>query len=87
MLAAFVREYDYSSVAIIDAEAEFWTPEQTMQAIEEYEPDMSRYRFVALRGKLKVVTDSQERAEAINELMSQGRRRLSRSFLARLRSA
>jgi nitroimidazol reductase NimA-like FMN-containing flavoprotein (pyridoxamine 5'-phosphate oxidase superfamily) len=50
--------------------------------IEEYEPDMSKYRFVALRGKLKVVTDSRERAEAINRLMSQGRRRLSRSFLA-----
>jgi len=49
--------------------------------IEEYEPDMSKYRFVALRGKLKVVTDSRERAEAINGLMSQGRRRLSRSFL------
>lgn len=50
--------------------------------IEEYEPDMSKYRFVALRGKLKIVTDSRERAEAINMLMSQARRRLSRSFLA-----
>jgi nitroimidazol reductase NimA-like FMN-containing flavoprotein (pyridoxamine 5'-phosphate oxidase superfamily) len=49
--------------------------------IEHYEPDMSKYRFVALRGKLKVVTDSRERAEAINRLRSQGRRRLSRNFL------
>ena len=49
--------------------------------IEEYEPDMSKYRFVALRGKLKLVADSRERAEAINGLMSQGRRKLSRSFL------
>ena len=49
--------------------------------IEHYEPDMSKYRFVALRGKLKVVADSRERAEAINRLRSQGRRRLSRNFL------
>jgi nitroimidazol reductase NimA-like FMN-containing flavoprotein (pyridoxamine 5'-phosphate oxidase superfamily) len=49
--------------------------------IEEYEPDMSKYMFVVLRGTLKIVTDSRERAEAINGLMSQGRRRLSRSFL------
>jgi nitroimidazol reductase NimA-like FMN-containing flavoprotein (pyridoxamine 5'-phosphate oxidase superfamily) len=50
--------------------------------IEEYEPDMSKYRFVALRGELKVVTDSQERAEAINRLMNQGRRKLSKALLA-----
>lgn len=49
--------------------------------IEHYEPDMSKYRFVALRGTLKVVTNSLERAEAIKELSSQGRRRLSRNFL------
>jgi len=49
--------------------------------IEHYEPDMSKYRFVALRGRLKVVTDSRERAEAINRLRSQARRRLSRNFL------
>jgi nitroimidazol reductase NimA-like FMN-containing flavoprotein (pyridoxamine 5'-phosphate oxidase superfamily) len=49
--------------------------------IEHYEPDMSKYRFVALRGRLKVVTDSRERAEAINRLRSQARLRLSRNFL------
>lgn len=49
--------------------------------IEQYEPDMSNYQFVALRGKLKVVTDSKERAAAIDRLMSQGRRRLSKNFL------
>jgi nitroimidazol reductase NimA-like FMN-containing flavoprotein (pyridoxamine 5'-phosphate oxidase superfamily) len=50
--------------------------------IEEYEPDMSKYSFAALRGELKVVTDSQERAEAINKLMNEGRRKLSKGFLA-----
>lgn len=49
--------------------------------IEEYEPDMSTFKFVALRGRLKKVTDPRERAQAINRLMNQGRRRLSRSFL------
>ncbi|OGR53752.1 MAG: hypothetical protein A2X39_04935 [Elusimicrobia bacterium GWC2_56_31] len=36
MLAAFVREQGYS-VAVIDAEAEFLTPEQTVNALSEYE--------------------------------------------------
>jgi len=31
--------------------------------------------------RLKVVTDSRERAEATNKLMSQGRQRVSRNFL------
>lgn len=37
MIAAFVRQYGYS-VAIIDAEAEFWTPEETIKEIEKYNP-------------------------------------------------
>lgn len=37
MIAAFVRQYNFS-VAIIDAEAHFWTPEQTIEEIERYEP-------------------------------------------------
>jgi len=37
MLASYVRQYGFS-VAIIDAEAEFWTPEQTVSEIEKYEP-------------------------------------------------
>lgn len=37
MIAAFVREYGFS-VAIIDAEAEFWTPEGTIEEIEKYNP-------------------------------------------------
>ena len=49
--------------------------------IEHYEPDMSKYMFVALRGRLKVVTGSRERAQAINRLRSQAHRRLSRNFL------
>lgn len=35
MLAAFIRQYGFS-VAIIDAEANFWTPEQTIEEIEKY---------------------------------------------------
>ena len=37
MLAAYVRQYGFS-VVIIDAEAFFWTPEQTIEEIEKYEP-------------------------------------------------
>lgn len=39
VIAAFVREAGHS-VAIVDAEAEFLTPEQTMDRIEEYDPKM-----------------------------------------------
>lgn len=37
MIAAYVRRHGYS-VAIIDAEAEFWTPEETVKEIEKYRP-------------------------------------------------
>jgi len=37
MLASYVRERGFS-VAIIDAEAEFWTPEQTVAEVEKYRP-------------------------------------------------
>ena len=37
LIAAFVRRYGFSA-AIIDAEAEFWTPEQTITEIEKYDP-------------------------------------------------
>lgn len=37
MIAAYVRQFGYS-VAIIDAEAEFWTPEETIKEIEQYNP-------------------------------------------------
>ncbi len=37
MIAAFVRQYGFT-VAIIDGEAEFQTPEQTIEEIEKYNP-------------------------------------------------
>jgi len=37
MIAAFVREHGFS-VAIIDAEAHFWTTERTVDEIEKYDP-------------------------------------------------
>ena len=50
--------------------------------IEKYQPDLSEYRFVALRGMLNPVTDPQERAEVIRMISQQGRERLSENFLA-----
>jgi len=37
MIAAFVRNRGFS-VAVIDAEANFWTPEQTIERIKQYDP-------------------------------------------------
>ena len=50
--------------------------------IEIYEKDLSKYRFVVLTGKLKVVTDSQERAQVIKRMTEEGKRKLSENFLA-----
>jgi nitroimidazol reductase NimA-like FMN-containing flavoprotein (pyridoxamine 5'-phosphate oxidase superfamily) len=50
--------------------------------IEKYEPDLSKYSFVVLRGKLKTVIDHKERAEAIRRLADLGKNRISEKFLA-----
>jgi hypothetical protein len=49
--------------------------------IENYSSDLKKYRFVTLRGTLKVVKDSEERAAAIKKLMREGKRKLSKNFL------
>ena len=50
--------------------------------IEKYKPDLSEYSFVVLRGKLKVVTDQQERDKVIRKMAEEGKRKLSTNFLA-----
>ncbi len=50
--------------------------------IEKYKPDLSEYSFVVLRGKLKVVTDKEERNKAIRRIAEEGKRKLSKNFLA-----
>ncbi len=50
--------------------------------IEGYEKDLSKYQFVVLTGKLKVVTDSREKAQVIKRMAEEGKRRLSENFLA-----
>ncbi len=49
--------------------------------IEKYQPDMSEYNFVVLRGNLKIVTDPQEKAKAINTMAKEGKQNLSTNFL------
>jgi nitroimidazol reductase NimA-like FMN-containing flavoprotein (pyridoxamine 5'-phosphate oxidase superfamily) len=49
--------------------------------IEKYKSDMSEYNFVVLRGKLKVVTDPEERAKVINRMAEEGKQNLSTNFL------
>jgi nitroimidazol reductase NimA-like FMN-containing flavoprotein (pyridoxamine 5'-phosphate oxidase superfamily) len=55
---------------------------QVCVEIEQYNPDMSRYMFVTLEGKLSIVTDPAERAEIIEKMREFGKERLSRNFLA-----
>jgi nitroimidazol reductase NimA-like FMN-containing flavoprotein (pyridoxamine 5'-phosphate oxidase superfamily) len=49
--------------------------------VENLEPDMSKYKFVVLRGSLDRVDNSQERVEAIRRLAEEGSRTLSKNFL------
>jgi nitroimidazol reductase NimA-like FMN-containing flavoprotein (pyridoxamine 5'-phosphate oxidase superfamily) len=49
--------------------------------IEEYKEDLSEYSFIVLRGTLKVVTNRQERAEALKKLAEDGEQKLSPHFL------
>lgn len=50
--------------------------------VESFEPDMSEYRFVVLRGELERVLDEEERGDAIRGLARIGRDGLSENFLA-----
>jgi nitroimidazol reductase NimA-like FMN-containing flavoprotein (pyridoxamine 5'-phosphate oxidase superfamily) len=50
--------------------------------IEKYQDDLSDYSFVALRGRLKIVTDSRERKNALIRMAEKGEEKLSENFLA-----
>lgn len=50
--------------------------------LESFKPDLSEYKFVVLRGRLKVVKDQEERAEAVKRLAEEGNRKISTNFLA-----
>ncbi len=49
--------------------------------IERFEPDLSEYNFIVLRGRLRLVDDPSERASAIEKMADEGRS-LSTNFLA-----
>lgn len=50
--------------------------------IEKTTPDMREYAFVALTGRLKVVTESKERAKVVKKMADEGRMKFSENFLA-----
>jgi nitroimidazol reductase NimA-like FMN-containing flavoprotein (pyridoxamine 5'-phosphate oxidase superfamily) len=50
--------------------------------IEKFQPDMREYNFVVLRGTLKVVEDSLERAKVIRRMAKEGKQKVSVNFLA-----
>lgn len=55
---------------------------QVCVEIEQYDPDLSTYMFASLKGELKVVTDTIERAKVIEKMRKFGERKLSPNFLA-----
>ena len=54
----------------------------TCVQIEQYEPDLSRYRFVSLRGRLEEVRDEDEYGVVVKLFAESGSKRLSPKFLA-----
>ncbi len=65
MLASYVRQKGYS-VKIIDAEAEFWTPERTVEEIEKYSP-----RLIGLSAFTTKMTSAGKILRLIKERMPQ----------------
>ena len=49
--------------------------------IEEYKEDLSEYSFIVLRGTLNVVTNQQERINALQKLAEEGEKKFSPNFL------
>ena len=56
--------------------------EKVCVEIEQYNPDLSRYMFITLKGNLRIVTDPVEKVKAIKKMRDFGKKRLSRNFLA-----
>lgn len=56
--------------------------EKVCVEVEQYNPDLSRYMFITLKGNLRIVTDPVEKVEAIEKMRDFGKKRLSRNFLA-----
>ena len=54
---------------------------QVCVEIEQYDPDFSRYKFVTLKGELKVVTHAAERTRAVEKMRKFGEKKLSPNFL------
>ncbi len=50
--------------------------------IEKYKPDLSEYKFIVLRGLLKVVTNYYERVRVMKRMAKEGKQKLSPNFLA-----
>jgi len=56
--------------------------QQVCVEIEKYKEDLSKYSFIVLVGKLKIVTDQQERAKAIAKMVETAKAKpLSSNFL------
>jgi nitroimidazol reductase NimA-like FMN-containing flavoprotein (pyridoxamine 5'-phosphate oxidase superfamily) len=55
--------------------------ERVCVEIESYEPDLSAYCFVVLRGSIQVVTEPGEREMAIRRMSEEAKSRLSPNFL------
>jgi nitroimidazol reductase NimA-like FMN-containing flavoprotein (pyridoxamine 5'-phosphate oxidase superfamily) len=49
--------------------------------IEKFQPNLSEYFFVSIRGRLKIVEDPQERKEVIKRMATDGKQKLSPNFL------
>ncbi len=50
--------------------------------IESYQPDLSDYNFVSLRGRLEKVTNQKEYKEAVRQFSETGEKEISPKFLA-----
>jgi nitroimidazol reductase NimA-like FMN-containing flavoprotein (pyridoxamine 5'-phosphate oxidase superfamily) len=50
--------------------------------IEQYTSNLSEYKFIVIRGSLKLVRDPSTRSKVIERMAEEGKQRLSHNFLA-----
>jgi len=56
--------------------------ERVCVEIESYQPDLSEYKFIVLKGSLKIVEDPNERKDAIEKMAEIGKASISKNFLS-----
>jgi len=51
-------------------------------SIEDFSPDLSKYHFISIQGKLKLVEDQREKVEVVKRMIDRAKNNFSTNFLS-----